>query len=100
MLGKIRQFIISAPLVTRCDLTGRKFLVTGASENSLGFATAKILLEWGAEVTVTSRSSRDRIIAALQAVLPQAVHSRIYAHNLDLSDAESTKSFASWYKAQ
>jgi retinol dehydrogenase-12 len=100
MLKKIRQLIICAPLATPCDLTGRKFIVTGASENSLGFATAKILLEWGAEVTVTSRSNSERIIAVLQTVLSQEAHSRIYAHNLDLSNAESTKRFAGWYKAE
>ncbi len=98
MLKEIRQFIIRAPFATRCDLAGRKFVVTGASENSLGFATARILLEWGAEVAVTSRSNSERIATALQAVVPQEAHARLYAHDLDLSSADSVERFARWYE--
>ncbi len=100
MLNQIRQFIIRAPFATPCDLTGRKFVVTGASENSLGFATARILLEWGAEVVVTRRSGSERVIDSLRAVLPQEAHARIYAQNLDLSNADSVVRFSRWYKTE
>jgi NAD(P)-dependent dehydrogenase (short-subunit alcohol dehydrogenase family) len=79
------------------SLEGRCYVVTGCSINSLGYATAKSLLEWGGEVTITARSRTDRIVDALKAALPTEAHSRIFAHELDLADEKSTRQFAQWY---
>jgi len=100
MLEKIRQLIIRPPFAKQSNLTGKKVIITGAAENSLGFATAKTLLLWGAEVTVTRRSHSDEIVEALKAVTPSEVHSLIHSHDLDLSDAESVKVFAKWYETE
>jgi NAD(P)-dependent dehydrogenase (short-subunit alcohol dehydrogenase family) len=70
------------------DLTGRRVLVTGATPGSLGFATARSLLAWGAEVLVTTRSGTDRAVTALGA--------RADGHALDLASAASVDSFAEW----
>jgi NAD(P)-dependent dehydrogenase (short-subunit alcohol dehydrogenase family) len=48
----------------RVDLAGRRVLVTGAGPGSLGFATAAVLREWGADVIVTRRSELDLADAA------------------------------------
>lgn len=58
----------------RVDLTGRRVLVTGAGPGSLGFATASVLREWGADVVVTRRT------------------------DLDLADASSVRAFAASFR--
>lgn len=100
MFKEIRQFIVQAPFAGVKDLTGRKFIVTGCAVNSLGYATAKTLLSWGAEVTITTRSRCDDIVDALKAELPLPAHALIHAHPLDLSNAVSTEAFAKWYRAE
>jgi len=74
------------------DLTGRRVLVTGATVGSLGFATARALQAWGAEVVVTSRSSTERAVTALGA--------GVTGHDLDLADAESVERFTSWLREE
>jgi len=73
----------------RVDLSGRTMLVTGATPGSLGFETARILRDWGAEVVVTARSDPATAASAL---------GDVRAHRLDLSDAASVSAFASWYR--
>lgn len=62
------------------DLSGRHVLVTGAGEGSLGAATARLLAERGAQVTVTTRSGA-------------------VGHQLDLADRASVDAFADSYLA-
>ncbi|HWJ82170.1 MAG TPA: SDR family NAD(P)-dependent oxidoreductase [Nocardioides sp.] len=66
-----------------------RVLVTGAGERSLGFATARLLAERGAEVTVTTR--RDTA-----AVADRLGHGAV-GHDLDLADRASVERFAQWY---
>jgi NAD(P)-dependent dehydrogenase (short-subunit alcohol dehydrogenase family) len=70
------------------DLTGRRVLVTGASPGSLGFATARALQLWGADVVVTTRTTTGDAVAALGG--------RATGHDLDLADAASVERFAAW----
>jgi NAD(P)-dependent dehydrogenase (short-subunit alcohol dehydrogenase family) len=72
------------------DLAGRRVLVTGATPGSLGFATARSLASWGADVAVTTRSEAA---AAAAAVGPG-----VTGHELDLADAESVERFTSWLR--
>jgi NAD(P)-dependent dehydrogenase (short-subunit alcohol dehydrogenase family) len=74
------------------DLTGRRVLVTGATPGSLGFATARTLSSWGAEVVVTSRSGTEGAAAA--------VGGRVTGHALDLADAGSVERFAAWLEGE
>ena len=71
------------------DLKGRTVLVTGATQGSLGFETARALAGWGARVIVTTRSRTDDAVTALG---PGAV-----GHPLDLADAGSVEELASWF---
>lgn len=77
----------SAP---RVDMAGRTVLVTGATPGSLGFATARILQDWGADVVVTARSDPSAAGVALGA----------RAYWLDLADASSVQLFAAAYTAE
>ena len=70
------------------DLLGRRIVVTGATPGSLGFATARTLASWGAEVVVTTRASTSAAVRALGG--------RVTGHDLDLSDAESVERFGQW----
>jgi NAD(P)-dependent dehydrogenase (short-subunit alcohol dehydrogenase family) len=60
------------------DLSGRRFIVTGATPGSLGDATARTLTAWGAEIVTTNRSGTS-------------------GRALDLSDARSVRNFVDWY---
>ncbi|GAB3851139.1 SDR family oxidoreductase [Nocardioides maradonensis] len=66
-----------------------RVLVTGAGERSLGEATARLLAEQGAEVTVTTRT--DAAAAAAR------IGHGVVGHNLDLASRASVEAFAQWY---
>lgn len=95
-----RRRVFRRPFAARQDLRGRKFIVTGASENSIGHATAKALLEWGAEVTVTRRCDSEKLAELLRAGQGGADAARVAARDLDLSRADSVEAFASWYETE
>jgi NAD(P)-dependent dehydrogenase (short-subunit alcohol dehydrogenase family) len=71
----------TAAVATPRDLTGRRVVVTGAGPGSIGLATARTLVDWGAEVVVTTRSSPVEGLAW---------------HPLDLADRASVRGFAGW----
>lgn len=70
----------------------RHVLVTGAGERSLGFATARLLADLGAEVTITTRSGAAEVAEKLGP--------RVVGHDLDLADRDSVDAFARWYAAE
>ncbi len=74
------------------DLSGRTIVVTGASAGSLGFATARALADWGANVVVTTRSDTASVLRALS-----GVRRSVAGHPLDLTDVASVDSFADWF---
>jgi NAD(P)-dependent dehydrogenase (short-subunit alcohol dehydrogenase family) len=83
-LAVSRSVVTAQPV----ELTGRRILVTGASPGSLGFATARTLGSWGADVVVTTRTSTAAAVKALGG--------RASGHELDLADAGSVERFAAW----
>ena len=74
------------------DLAGRTVIVTGASPGSLGFATARALADWGANVVVTTRTDTGAVLTALS-----GVRRSVAGHPLDLTDAGSVERFAAWF---
>ncbi|GAB4002774.1 SDR family NAD(P)-dependent oxidoreductase [Nocardioides ultimimeridianus] len=66
-----------------------RVLVTGAGERSLGEATARLLVEQGAEVVVTTRSGASAAAAR--------IGHGVVGHDLDLSSRASVQAFAQWY---
>ena len=99
-VNHLRRLFIRKPTAERIDMSGRRIIVTGASPNSLGYETAKILANWGAYVVVT----RTRDIASMEHSLKDDLRrigtdeSRVKARALDLCDADSVKGFAKWYE--
>ena len=69
-----------------------RVLVTGAGERSIGEATARLLAEQGADVTVTTRS--DAAGAAGR------IGHGVVGHDLDLASRSSVEAFAQWYAEQ
>lgn len=98
MLQWLRKLIIRAPRAQPVDLSGRHIIVTGASPNSIGFETARILASWGAHVAITTRSNPERVAAQLRELT--GAGKRISAQAMDLTDAQSVTRFADWYRAQ
>lgn len=96
----VRRRVFRKPVAPRRDLRGRKLIVTGTSENSLGHATARILLEWGADVTVTRRRGAESLAETLRSEVGRANAARVTGRDLDLSSAESVEAFACWYEAE
>lgn len=99
MIAQLRAVLFRKPRAPMQALHGRTFIVTGCAANSIGYATAKALLEWGAEVTITRRSDSQRTVQALASEVP-AAKDRLFARDLELADAISVKSFAAWYIAE
>lgn len=91
----LRQLLFRRPVAPPQDLSGRTFIVTGAAPDSIGYATARQLLEWGAEVTVTRRSGSAELVKHLQQDCPCG--DRLSGHDLDIADAISVKKFSQWY---
>lgn len=95
-MSVIRSLVIKKPFAPIQNLAGRCILVTGCSPNSIGYATAKILLEWGAEVTVTKRSDTKTLVEHLNN--EASVKGKVFGHDLDISNAHSVQEFVQWYK--
>lgn len=72
--------------MTLFDLTGRRALVTGGSKG-IGFASAKLLAELGADVTLSARDE-DVLSAAAQDIGASAVAA-------DVGDAEAVRTLIS-----
>lgn len=81
-------------------MTGRHVIVTGASPNSLGFETARILASWGATVAATCVRNVPRMESSLKYELRKigASENNVTAHRLDLCDPDSVNGFAAWYR--
>ena len=88
------------PVARRVDMAGRHVIVTGASPNSLGYATARILAGWGATVVATCRRDVARMEASLKDDLRRidVDVDNLTAHALDVCDADSVNAFTAWYR--
>ena len=94
----LRKPFVDTPVAERVDLSGRQIVVTGCSVDSLGYATAQQLAEWGATVIVTTRCGTRDLVADLNADVAQSDKpGRIDGHKLDLSMASSVNQFTQWY---
>ncbi len=98
MLMQFRRLLLRAPQAAAVALDGKRFIVTGASPDSLGFETACALLFWGAAVTISTRTQPALALAMLRARLPADAAARADALPLDLSDAASVQHFVAAYQ--
>ena len=103
-LSKIARHLIQLctrqPMATPVDMTGRHVIVTGASPNSLGFETARILARWGATVVATCVRNVPQMESSLKDELRKigASGNNITAQRLDLCNPDSVNGFAAWYR--
>ena len=99
-VNHLRGLFARKPAAEEVEMSGRRVIVTGASPNSLGYETARILASWGASVVVT----RTRGIASLEDALKEdlrragADEENVKAHLLDLCDVDSVNRFATWHR--
>ena len=84
-----------APTALPVDVTGRAFVVTGATPGSLGYEVARMLARWGGQVVATCRRdpvvmerSLDDDLAGVPGV------GSVTARRLDLADRDSVEAFA------
>ena len=88
------------PLAEKVDMSGRNVIVTGATPNSLGYETVKVLASWGASVVATSLHHT----AVTENSLKDDLHkmgvneNNIAVRSLDLCDVGSVNSFVAWYR--
>ena len=98
-ISHLWRLCVRKPMAERVDMSGRNVIVTGASPNSIGYETARILAGWGARVIATSLHHAELAESCLKDDLRSAGadDSKITVHTLDLCDVESVAGFASWY---
>jgi retinol dehydrogenase-12 len=96
MLAGLRQRFLHPPSTRPTDLHGRRVIVTGTSEGSLGYETARTLATWGAEVVVTRRSGAE----AVAQQLARASGGRVEGRDLDLGSTVSVRDFVAWYERE
>jgi retinol dehydrogenase-12 len=95
----LRSVFVRPRWAETVDLRGKHAIVTGASPGSLGYETARMLAQWGAQVTVTSRSNTEALADQIAAQITTGSSAgRVSGHRLDLADASSVSAFASWYR--
>jgi NAD(P)-dependent dehydrogenase (short-subunit alcohol dehydrogenase family) len=80
------------------DLTGREFLVTGAS-GGIGLETARALAARGARVTLAARD-QHKLDAALAQVREEQPDARVDVGHVDLADLASVRTFAADFLAE
>ena len=79
------------------DQAGRTAIVTGAN-TGIGFETARMLAQKGAEVIVACRDAQKGK-AAVERITTLQASGRVSFAQLDLSDLESVAAFAQWFQA-
>jgi len=93
MRKQLRKIFISNQYAIKVDLNSKFIIVTGASEKSIGFETAKTLAQWGAQVIITTRSNTQATIKKMQLKT-----NNIDGYDLDLTQRKSVINFALWYE--
>jgi len=95
----LRKPFANTKYAAQVDLSGRHMIVTGCSDGSLGYETAKQLALWGATVIITTRGNTAQVVDALRSQLGEAAKSSVIdGHALELSDTSSVNQFTQWYR--
>lgn len=89
--------LLPKPKATPVDMTGKYVLVTGASENSVGFSTSKVLADWGANVSTTCLSDCDVLQEKYERETSTSAK-EVSVYQLDLTDRASVNSFVERYR--
>jgi len=96
----LRKPFTYTPFAQQVNLSGKRAIVTGCGKGSLGYASAKSLAKWGAEVVITTRKGTEAIAEQLRAELNQEnCSANIIAQDLNLTEAASVNTFVDQYLA-
>jgi len=96
----LRKPFTNTPFTEEVNLSGKRAIVTGCGKGSLGYASAKSLAKWGAEVVITTRKNTEAIAQQLRAELNQEnCTATVIAQDLDLSNCASVNAFSDQYLA-
>ena len=100
VLEVLYHAVAPKPRAERVDMSGRKVVVTGVSPQSIGYAVAKTLANWGASVVGTNLDQTGEIEERMRGELEQlgGDPGRIRVRPLDLCDRGSVNEFVSWYR--
>ena len=81
-------------------MSGRRVIVTGASQGSIGYETARTLASWGANIAVSCLEDSDALQESLRLELRSigVDEERVSARRMDLCDVQSVADFAGWYE--
>ncbi len=102
-IALVTNLLLPHPVAQKVDMSGKQVLVTGASLGSIGYESAKQLLQFGADVCVTARSEKSltEILEALRQELNiGAEDKRLRGKTLDLAEVQSVQNFAQWFKSE
>lgn len=91
------RLLLPKPKATPVDMTGKYVLVTGGSENSIGFSTAKVLADWGANVSATCLTDCEILQEKFRRETSASAN-EVSVYQLDLTDRNSVNSFVKRYK--
>ena len=84
-----------APTAPPVDVTGRTFVVTGATPGSLGYEVVRMLARWGGQVIATCRRDPGAMERSLNDEVEVAPGGgSVAARRLDLADRDSVLAFA------
>jgi NAD(P)-dependent dehydrogenase (short-subunit alcohol dehydrogenase family) len=95
---KLHALITRSKMAQVHNLSGRYFLVTGCAPGSLGFATARQLLEQGANVSITTRKDSVHLRGDLLHKLSDDHAARLHTFDMDLANHDSVETFVSAYQ--
>ena len=93
------RLLLPKPKATPVDMTGKYVIVTGASENSIGFETVKVLADWGANVSATCLSDREKLQDRFRKEISTSTN-EVSVFQMDLMDSDSVHSFVDKYKVE
>ena len=102
LLDVLHQAVTAKPRAKRVDLNGRSAVVTGVAPKSIGYAIAKTLASWGANVTGTNPDLTAEIEAQMRSDLKQsgADPKLVSVHPLDLCEPNSVAAFVNRHSEQ
>ena len=95
---RLHRLITCAPTAPVQDLHGKTIIVTGCGPDSIGFATAKILAQRGAQLIITTRKNSAASAADI-ARAAQVPAAQVQGVDLDLLDGASVRQCAAEVQA-
>ena len=95
----LHSLFVHAALAPRRNLADKTIVITGCGVGSLGFATAKILAQRGAQLIISTRQNASDTARKISQIAGVS-ECRVMGFDVDLSDKAATGRFADLVQAQ